>query len=72
MFTVELKINGALIGHVHGINKGLYPEGKGETLYNYEYYNVEERDLIAGHVLHKRDDGLPNLVRLILEDMENR
>jgi hypothetical protein len=69
MFTVELKVNGAMIGHIHGVNKGLHPEGKGETIYEYEYYDVEERDLIKGKVFHKKGDGIKHLIRLILDDI---
>ena len=70
MFTVELKVNGALVGHIYGVNKGLYLEGKGETIYDYEYYDVGKRDLIKGEVLHKREGGIKCLIKLILEDVE--
>lgn len=69
MFTVELKINGTMIGHIYGKNKGLASEGTGETIYEYEYYEPDGGDIARGFVLHKREDGLRHLVRLVLEDI---
>ncbi len=68
MFTVELKINGALIGHIHGVNKGIGQEGA--TTYDYDYYDVEKGDLSKGRIFHKREDGINHLIKLILEDLE--
>jgi hypothetical protein len=68
MFTVELKINGALVGHVYGVNKGVAANGK--TSYVYDYYDVGNRKITKGTVKHKRDDGLNKLIALILEDVD--
>ena len=72
MFTVELKVNGALIGHVHGINKGFHLEVDGEALYEYEYYDVEARSLTKGNIFHNRDDGIKCLIKSILDDLESK
>ena len=69
MFTIEIKINGSLIGHIYGINKGDGPNKT--TRYNYEYYEPEIRRLITGSVLHKRENGIRVLIELILESVEN-
>jgi hypothetical protein len=67
MFTIEIKINGSMIGHIYGHNEGLAPEGKGETVYRWEYYRTESRELQNGTALHKRGDGIEALVCKILE-----
>ena len=64
MFTVEIKINGTLIGHIYGHNTGDQVEGK--TVYNWHYYSTEEQDVSRGHILHKREDGINALVAAIL------
>lgn len=66
MFTVELKINGTMIGHIYGHNEGL--EDEGLTKYSWEYYRIESRKVTSGTVLHHRDDGLESLVAKILEE----
>ena len=69
MFTVELRINGVMVGHVYGTNKGPVPYGKGETKYDYEYYEPDGDGVVRGSVMHKREDGLRHLVKLILDDI---
>ena len=68
MFTIELKINGSMIGHIYGHNEGIAPEGKGETLYSWEYYRPQIRELKHGTVLHHRAAGIEALVCKILEN----
>lgn len=67
MFTVEIKINGALIGHIYGLNQG---EQSGMTKYHYEYYEPEQPKLSVGTVLHERDNGIRDLISLILADVK--
>ena len=69
MFTIEIKINGAMIGHIYGQNKGSV--GDGEYEYCYEYYEPDNKiNLQRGTVRHKRSDGIKELVKLILEDLK--
>lgn len=68
MFTIEIKVNGALIGHIYGRNTGEYEDGK--TKYAYEYYEPEEPRIRKGHVLHQRDHGIRPLITAILKDLE--
>ena len=56
-----------MIGHIYGRNEELYPEGKGETIYAWEYYRPESRKLQSGTVLHKTEDGIESLICKILE-----
>lgn len=69
MFTVEIKINGSLIGHIYGHNEGDSPDGKGDK-YRYEYYEPETREVRNGNVVHRRSDGIRKLVAAILNDAE--
>ena len=69
MFTVELKINGALIGHIHGQNITT-ESNSGECEYSYEYYDVQKKEINRGQVVHNRPDGIRNLIKIILEDLE--
>lgn len=68
MFTIEIKINGNLIGHIYGRNMGMKGE---ETQYVYEYYEPDTPKLIKGEVLHDRDAGIRPLICKILNDIEN-
>jgi hypothetical protein len=66
MFTVEIRINGSLIGHVYGRNKG--DNNDGTSSYEYEYYEPEQRKVKKGKVDHRRMDGAVPLVVKILSD----
>ena len=72
MFTVEIKINGALIGHVYGKNLGVV-SGDADgviTKYGYEYYEPEKRKITSGEVKHHRSKGVRPLLTKILNDVE--
>ena len=69
MFTIEIKINGSLVGHIYGHNEG-HINAKGETLYRYEYYEVETRRVRPGTVRHVRKGGIRSLVVAILSSVE--
>jgi hypothetical protein len=66
MFSVEIKINGAMIIHIYGHNKG--SNGAGKTLYDYEVYEVASRALAKGEVAHERSAGIAPLLVKILKD----
>jgi len=68
MFTVEIKINGALISHIYGHNQGDSPKG---CKYRYEYYETETRKIVNGTVIHARQKGIRELVNAILSDVSN-
>jgi hypothetical protein len=69
MFTFEIRINGSLVGHVYGENKGLEPCGK-LTKYFYTYFKPESGRVIKGHVRHERNGGIEPLLSLILADVQ--
>lgn len=68
MFTVEIKINGSLIGHIYGRNTGEYKGSK--VKYDYEYYEPEEPGVRKGQVFHSRESGIRPLIAAILKDLE--
>ena len=65
-FTVEIKINGSMIAHIYGRNIAPVPGGKTR----YEYYQVENRKVKNGCVVHKRELGIVPLINSILSDVE--
>lgn len=69
MFTVEIRINGAMIAHIYGRNIAPLPNGK--TRYEYEYYEAETRKVQNGCVEHLREAGIVPLVSSILEDVSH-
>ena len=71
MFTLEFRINGALIGVVYGHNEGAVDE-YGFYTYKYHYHQVERGNVISGFVQHFRDDGVERLCQLILDDVRDQ
>lgn len=74
VFTVELKINGTLVAHLYGVNKG--PVVSKETddfgVYHYHYYDVSTGKAINNTIRHRRSEGLRNLVVACLEDADGK
>ena len=64
MFTVEIKINSALVAHIYGVNEADGAEG---SQYRYDLYNVADRTVKAGMVSHDPEDGVLALVKKILD-----
>ena len=73
MFSVEVKINGILIGHLYGHNKG-YMESddlSDECLYSYEWFEPGTgKEVKRGNITHKRDDGMVKLLSKIFKKLE--
>lgn len=71
MLTVEMKINGALIGQIYAHNKG-FNLAINKHEYTYHIYQVSmsgEPTIKEGKVSHYRDDGFNKLISIILEDI---
>ncbi len=66
MISVELKVNGVMVGHIYARN--ITPSNKivGFNLYHWEYYTPEAREVLKGKVKHKREAGIGVLVGKIL------
>ena len=64
MFEVDIKINGCLIGHVYGHNKGR-SSFKEEDSYFYRYYEVQNGATYEGELTHSREEGIEPLVQKI-------
>ena len=71
MLTVELKVNGGLIGFIKIVNRSFTYNGE-HNYYKYSYYNVDKDTIIRGSVLHKRADGALTLLNYITEDISKK
>ncbi len=72
MLSVELKVNGVMVGHIYGRNiSGNDHMYCSEHIYRWEYYKPEQRQMVSGTVKHIRDDGIEKLISLILKEVEN-
>lgn len=69
MFTIEIRVNGAMIGHIYGRNIS-HGDGGDFDDYSYEYYEPYARKLMRGKVTHKRGDGIRRLTSVILADID--
>lgn len=69
MLTVELRVNGNLIGHVQAVNQG-YVAGMGDKC-NYEYTAMlmETGDIVRGRLQHERHTGAFELIRRLAQDI---
>lgn len=76
MLTVEMKINGTLIGQIYAHNKGYVKGSYNECRYGYHLYQMDtgmdgKPSIKEGTLIHNRPDGFNKLIKLILEDVEN-
>ncbi len=70
MFTLEIRINQNLIGHIYGVNQGKTDtDGKGDY-YSFSHYSPETQAVIHGKLRHQRDDGINALVIKVLQSVE--
>lgn len=70
MLTVEVRINGSLIGYVYCVNELMAPSG-GECRYRYEYYEPERGKLTSGKVMHKQSHGAVALVKKLVDAVDS-
>ncbi len=66
MLSVELKVNGVMVGHIYARNITSTEKLVGLNLYHCEYYRPETRKVSKGKVSHNREDGIEILVGKIL------
>ena len=74
MFSVDIKINGVLIAHLYGQNRGYADYLRSEdSSYKYEYHVINKRGtpVVYGNLTHNRADGIEILVHKILEKIIN-
>ena len=66
MFSVDIKINGELITHLHGRNTGdtIVPN---VSKYDWHLYNAQTGVVESGIIIHHRSQGLDALVYQILD-----
>lgn len=73
MFSVEIKVNSQLVGHIYCRNVGsVSTDLEDKCEYKYRYYEPESGDLFKGDVIHRRPDGIRNLVNKIINDVDGR
>jgi len=68
MFTMEIRVNGTMIGHVYGRN--LSTDSSGKSKYKIDYYKPELPKLLTTTLYHKRDDGIEKLVETIMQEVQ--
>lgn len=72
MLTSEIRVNGALIGHIYIVNRGEINFDKTRVRYTYEYYEPDEGRLQKGEVVHNPDDGALMLIDKVIKDVTRR
>lgn len=65
MFSCEIRVNGAMVGHLYCRNLG--KKEKDTYQYYYEYYRPESGQVQTGKIFHAREDGIESLTSRILE-----
>ena len=71
MFTVDIKVNGILVGHLHCHNRMLPDEDFLDT-YKYTYVQVDKPNGYGGIVSHRASNGIEKLVSKILDDVSKK
>lgn len=83
MLTVEIKVNGALIGHIYLVNMGAVLGVPDKNRYEYEFYEIgaqldseqkkkrlsKYKPLRTGKLVHKRTDGAMRLIKKAIDDI---
>lgn len=67
MLSAELKVNGVLVAHLYGHNKG-FTDPDGNYVYFWELYEVGKSKVSSGTLTHSRPDGLIVLVQKMLSE----
>ena len=67
MISSDIRINGALIAHVHAKNIS-NATGRGMARYAWTYHDIESGKVEHGEVIHIRADGAAFLIAEILLD----
>jgi len=70
MMSVEIKVNGALIGHLYLHNEATIDADL--CRYVVEYAIIGEGKVMTGHLLHRRDDGAEVLVKKAFQWIVNK
>ncbi len=71
MFTVEIKFNGLLAGHLYGHRTGEEPK-KGKHEYECHYYSLELQKVVKIKVRHDMKKGSRSLIAHILMELEKK
>jgi len=72
MLTIEMKINGILIGQIYAHNQG-YEDATDLCSYNYHCYLMDMKgnpSIAEGVVLHRRNEGFLKLAGILSDAAE--
>ena len=67
MFSIEVRINSQLVGHIYCHNEGNVGQPDIHE-YRYTYYEPESAKIKQGQVYHSRKNGIMKLAEMILID----
>ena len=68
MSSWNIRRSSQLMRHVSGHNTG--HDYLDFTLYNYTYYDAEEGEVYKGQIYHDRREGIRELIKAILKDVD--
>ena len=69
MISSDIRINGALIAHLHATNVSV-SSGSGMARYEWTYHNIKTGSVSRGELTHIRADGAAVLISEILQAYE--
>ena len=71
MIDFEVRLNGALLGHIHVLNVTHLspPDKQGRDTYDYALYEADTSRLRTGSVMHTRSSGYRPLLAAVLDNL---
>ncbi len=72
MFSVEIRINGEMIKHIKGQNMGFETGKDMRCIYDYQMYDVVNKTVDEGTLVHDRKEGMNELLMKILMNVEKK
>jgi len=71
MFSVEIRVNTQLIGHIYCRNVTSSKQDLDDiNVYKYNYYKPETGEVYSGHVKHDKKNSIERLVQIILNNIK--
>ncbi len=72
MFSIEIRLNSILIGHIYGRNIKTISFEPEICEYSYKYYKPEDSSVIEGKIKHERNKGIDSLTEKIFLDVQKK
>jgi hypothetical protein len=70
VFEVDIKVNGTMVGVLHGRN--VLKADDDHHLYEYYYHDLEHHLIYQGEVFHNSGDGIFELVSAMLRHVDGQ